>query len=149
MERERSTPVSHEGEPGMWNDNEESRGVPRCGRVAHASIQPPFNSGETPESAPAAQTVVSSLGENGKSQGKRAILHVDMDAFFASIEQLYNPRLRGVPVLVCGDPDGRSVVATASYEARPYGIKCGMPVGQARKLCPHAMCVEGDPGKYV
>src|SRR5262249_15321621 len=79
----------------------------------------------------------------------RVIFHVDMDAFFASIEQLYNPKLRGIPVMVCGNPDGRSVVATASYEARPFGIKCGMPVTQARKLCPHGTFIEGNPGKYI
>jgi DNA polymerase-4 len=72
-----------------------------------------------------------------------------MDAFFASVEQLFNPHLRGKPVLICGDPDGRSVVATASYEARPFGIHCGMPVGEARRLCPHATLIEGDPGKYI
>ncbi len=87
---------------------------------------------------------------HGKEPGAtRIIFHVDMDAFFASVEQLFNPHLRGKPVLVCGDPDGRSVVATASYEARPYGIRCGMPVREARRLCPHATCVEGDPGKYI
>jgi len=77
------------------------------------------------------------------------ILHVDMDAFFASVEQRSDPRLLGRPVLVCGDPDGRSVVAAASYEARPFGVKAGMPVDTARRLCPHAELVPGDPSKYV
>jgi DNA polymerase-4 len=77
------------------------------------------------------------------------ILHVDMDAFFASVEQLSDPRLRGKPVLVCGDPDGRSVVAAASYEARPSGVRAGMPVRQALQLCPQAVLVPGDPTKYV
>lgn len=79
----------------------------------------------------------------------RTILHVDMDAFFASIEQKANPHLRGKPVLVCGDPDSRTVVASASYEARPYGVKAGMPLRQAKKLCSHAITIEGNPGKYV
>jgi len=77
------------------------------------------------------------------------VFHVDMDAFFASVEQLLNPRLRGKPVLVCGNPRGRSVVATASYEARPFGVRCGMPVGEARRLCPHGTFVVGDPAKYI
>jgi DNA polymerase-4 len=77
------------------------------------------------------------------------ILHVDMDAFFASVEQRSDPRLLGKPVLVCGDPDGRSVVAAASYEARPYGVHAGMPLGAAKKLCPMAVLVPGDPTKYV
>ncbi len=77
------------------------------------------------------------------------ILHVDMDAFFASVEQLADPRLRGLPVLVCGDPEGRSVVAAASYEARPSGVRAGMPLGRARRLCPQAVLVPGNPSKYV
>lgn len=77
------------------------------------------------------------------------ILHVDMDAFFASVEQLADPRLRGRPVLVCGAPEGRSVVAAASYEARPAGVHAGMPLARARRLCPQAVLVPGDPSKYV
>jgi DNA polymerase-4 len=77
------------------------------------------------------------------------ILHVDMDAFFAAVEQLADPRLRGKPVLVCGSPEGRSVVAAASYEARPAGVRAGMPVARARRLCPQAILVPGDPAKYV
>jgi len=77
------------------------------------------------------------------------ILHVDMDAFFAAVEQLADPRLRGQPVLVCGSPEGRSVVAAASYEARPAGVRAGMPVARARRLCPGAVLVPGDPAKYV
>jgi DNA polymerase-4 len=77
------------------------------------------------------------------------ILHVDMDAFFAAVEQLSDPRTLGRPLLVCGDPEGRSVVAAASYEARPFGVHAGMPVRRARALCPEAVLVEGDPVKYV
>jgi len=72
-----------------------------------------------------------------------------MDAFFSSIEQLSNPKLKNKPVIVCGDPLRRSVVSTASYEARKYGIRSGMPIGQARKLCPRGIYVTGNPGKYV
>jgi DNA polymerase-4 len=77
------------------------------------------------------------------------ILHVDMDAFFAAVEQLADPRIRGKPVLVCGDPSGRSVVAAASYEARPSGVRSGMPLATARRLCPEAVLVSGNPAKYV
>ena len=76
------------------------------------------------------------------------ILHVDMDAFFAAVEQASNPRLRGRPVIVCGDPDRRSTVATASYEARESGVTAGMSTGEARRRCPQGVFVEGDPEKY-
>jgi len=79
----------------------------------------------------------------------RVVLHVDMDAFFASVEEKLNPRLRGRPLLVGGEVDRRGVVAAANYEARSYGIHAGMPAGEARRLCPHATFVEGNPQKYV
>ena len=77
------------------------------------------------------------------------ILLVDMDAFFASVEQLHRPALRGLPVIVCGDPERRGVVTAASYEARPFGVRAGMPLQEARRLCPQAHYVEGNPEKYV
>lgn len=79
----------------------------------------------------------------------RIVFHIDMDAFFSSIEELSNPKLKGKPVIVCGDPYKRSVVSTASYEARRFGIKSGMPVTLARKLCPHGIFIRGDAKKYV
>jgi DNA polymerase-4 len=79
----------------------------------------------------------------------RVILHIDMDAFFSQIEVLANPHLKGKPVIVCGEPHSRSVVSTASYEARKYGVKSGMPVGRAKKLCPDGVYVGGNPQKYV
>jgi len=77
------------------------------------------------------------------------ILLVDMDAFFASVEQAHHPHLRGQPVIVCGDPSRRGVVTAASYEARPFGVRAGMPLHEARRLCPGAHYVEGSPEKYV
>ncbi len=77
------------------------------------------------------------------------ILLVDMDAFFASVEQAHHPHLRGRPVIVCGDPDRRGVVTAASYEARPFGVHAGMPLAEAKRLCPQAEYVEGNPRKYV
>src|SRR5512143_2050940 len=72
-----------------------------------------------------------------------------MDALFASVEQAHHPHLRGKPVIVCGDPSRRGVVTAASYEARPFGVRAGMPLQQARRLCPGAHYVEGNPEKYV
>lgn len=77
------------------------------------------------------------------------ILLVDMDAFFASCEQAHHPHLRGKPVIVCGDPDRRGVVTAASYEARPFGVRAGMPVAEAKRRCPQGEFVEGNPRKYV
>ncbi len=83
------------------------------------------------------------------SASGRMILLVDMDAFFASVEQAHHPHLRGRPVVVCGDPGRRGVVTAASYEARPFGVRAGMPLAEARRLCPQAEYVEGSPQKYI
>ena len=77
-------------------------------------------------------------------------LHVDLDAFFASVEQLDNPELRGKPVIVGGKPDDRrSVVSTASYEARAFGVHSAMPTYQAYKLCPQGIFVHGRMHRYA
>ncbi len=82
------------------------------------------------------------------SDWSRIIMHADMDAFFAAIEQLDDPSLRGRPLLI-GHPGRRGVVATASYEARPYGVGSAMPMALARKRCPEAVVVPPRLGRYA
>src|SRR5436190_23995976 len=82
----------------------------------------------------------------------RTILHVDMDAFYAAVEQRDRPELKGKPVIVGADPKGgrgRGVVATASYEARAFGVSSAMPISQAWKRCPHGVYLHPDMDKYA
>jgi DNA polymerase IV len=80
----------------------------------------------------------------------RAILHLDMDAFYAAVEQRDRPELRGKPVIVGADPKlGRGVVSTASYEARRFGVRSAMPISQAARLCPHGMFLPCDFKRYT
>jgi DNA polymerase IV len=82
----------------------------------------------------------------------RTILHVDMDAFFAAVEQRDHPEYRNKPVIVGADPKGgkgRGIVATCSYEARKFGVHSAQPISQAWRLCPGGIYVRGDMAKYV
>jgi DNA polymerase-4 len=91
-------------------------------------------------------------GSAGEGERRRYVLHLDMDAYFAAVEQRDHPVYRGVPLVVChtsSDFCNHGVVATASYEARPYGIKAGMSVWEARARCPQARMVHADIPRYL
>lgn len=77
------------------------------------------------------------------------VIHMDMDAFFASVEQRDNPRLRGKPVIVGGSPNARGVVSTCSYEARKFGVRSAMPSREALRLCPQGIFIRPNIAKYA
>lgn len=79
---------------------------------------------------------------------RRCIVHIDIDAFFAAVEELLNPSLKGKPVIVGGLPHERGVASTANYEARKYGVHSGMPLAKAYRLCPHGVFVRGNYQVY-
>lgn len=114
----------------------------RRGRLIRA-MRPDYPQSEAPDPA-----VGGSFAMPLEPWFGQAILLVDLDAFFASVEQLDHPAWRGKPVIVGGDADKRGVVSTASYEARPYGVHSAMPSSTARRLCPHAIWTHGHFDRY-
>ena len=79
----------------------------------------------------------------------KTIFHLDLDQFFAAVEMRDNPNLRGKPLLVGGSSNGKGVITTASYEARKFGVRSGMPMHEALQRCPQAICVRSDSSRYV
>jgi len=79
----------------------------------------------------------------------RIIFHIDIDAFYAAVEQIDNPSLKGKPVIVGAKPGGRGVVSTCSYEARKYGVKSAMPISQAYRLCPNGIYLPVRMSRYL
>lgn len=108
--------------------------------VDNRSTQAPHSE---PHGTAAGARTVEPWGVTGERYDWRdgAVIHLDLDAFFAAVEQLDNPELRGRPVIVGGDPEGRSVVSTASYEARVFGVHSAMSSAQAQQLCPDGIWV--------
>ncbi len=88
------------------------------------------------------------IGESSAWEGSKVIIHLDMDAFFAAVEQMINPDLKGKPVIIGGNANSRGVVSTCSYEARNYGVHSAMPMKRAYELCPHAVFIDTSGGKY-
>jgi len=89
-----------------------------------------------------------SLEINDGQPAVRKIIHVDMDAFYASVEQRDDPKLKGLPVIVGGKPNGRGVVAACSYEARKFGVRSAMPSAEAYRRCPQAVFVKSRFDAY-
>jgi DNA polymerase-4 len=90
----------------------------------------------------------SDSNEREVEMNRRSIVHIDIDAFFAAVEELLNPALKGKPVIVGGLPHERGVAATCNYEARRYGVHAGMPLRQAYQLCPNGLFIRGNNQVY-
>ena len=108
-----------------------------------AGIADPADTTDRGDIAEAAERMDAAAGGSDIRPPRRVVLHVDIDAFFAAIEQQLDPRLRGKPVIV-----GAGVIASCSYEARAFGLRSGMTLSEAKRLCPHAVIIEGHAQIY-
>jgi DNA polymerase-4 len=104
--------------------------------------------GSTPPEPIAPAAKIPSMAAAQQPAFPRTIFHVDMDAYFVSVEELFDPSLKGKAVVVGGQRDERGVVSAASYEARKFGVHSAMPLRTAAKMCPHAIFVDGHPERY-
>src|SRR6476661_5522591 len=113
-----------------------------------------FNPGRLKSGSQSQRVKIKSVGQEcpthtvPMSAFTRTIFHVDMDAFFVSVEELFSPELKGKAVVVGGQRDERGVVSAASYEARKFGVHSAMPLRTAAKMCPHAIFVNGHSERY-
>jgi DNA polymerase-4 len=142
MARKVRSPLHHDERPARPRFAASDAPSPTIAAPEQAH-EAPAHSTTNPTAPVATESGAAMKGDRDPTAPSPAILHVDIDAFFAAIEQQRDPRLRGKPVIV-----GAGVIASCSYEARRFGLKAGMPLSEARRLCPQAVVLEGHAQVY-